>query len=312
MNTAAMNTAAMNASAMNTGTSGTIALPQPTAEMVGISVAYSSGQPVLRDLQWRLLPGQVVGLLGRNGAGKSTLLQTLLGLLEPQAGTVQLFGQPSGRLDDATRSRIGYVPQQSDLFEAFTPAQLLAYFKSFYPRWNEAKVDGLMSRWDIARDKRIGKLSVGQQQRLSIIRALAHDPDLLVLDEPVSSLDPAGRRDFLRELVEGVLERGTTVVFSTHILSDLERVAFNLAFMNGGRIALQAPLDELLDEVRVLSGPAAEVQALMQQLGAHSLKRLAADAGRERVLARLPAGTHLPASATADVVTLEDLFMELT
>ena len=289
-----------------------LATTTPTAELAGVNLAYAQGEPVLRGLDWRLLPGQVVGLLGRNGAGKTTLLEAMLGLRETQSGTVRLFEQPVSRLDDHARSRIGYVPQQSDLFEAFTPAQLLAYFKSFYPRWNEAKVDGLMSRWDIARDKRIAKLSVGQQQRLSIIRALAHDPDLLVLDEPVSSLDPAGRRDFLAELVEQVLERGTTVVFSTHILSDLERVAFNLAFMNGGRIALQAPLDELLDEVRVLTGTTAEIQALLQRLGAQSLKRTPLAAGRERVMARLPAGTALPAGAHADAVTLEDLFMELT
>jgi ABC-2 type transport system ATP-binding protein len=289
-----------------------LATTTPAAELAGVSLAYTLGEPVLRGLDWRLLPGQVVGLLGRNGAGKTTLLQALLGLHEPQAGTVRLFGQPASRLDDAARFRIGYVPQQSDLFEAFTPAQLLAYFKSFYPRWNEAKVDGLMSRWDIARDKRIGKLSVGQQQRLSIIRALAHEPDLLVLDEPVASLDPAGRRDFLRELVDQVLERGTTVVFSTHILSDLERVAFNLAFMNGGRIALQAPLDELLDEVQMLTGTTAEVQALLQRLGADSLKRTPLADGRERVMARLPAGAAWPALANAEAVTLEDLFMELT
>jgi len=289
-----------------------LATTTPTADLRGLQLAYTGGPSVLDGLDWQLLPGQVVGLLGRNGAGKTTLLETLLGLRTPQAGTVQLFGQPAAQLDDASRARIGYVPQHSDLFESFTPAQLLAYFQSFYPRWNSAKVEGLLSRWDIQRHQRIGKLSGGQQQRLSIIRALAHDPDLLVLDEPVASLDPAGRRDFLRELVEQVLERGTTVVFSTHILSDLERVAFHMAFLRGGRIALQAPLDELLDEVRLLSGPTAEVQALLQRLGARTLKRTPLAAGQERVLARLPAGTQLPAGTRAEVVTLEDLYMELT
>ena len=289
-----------------------LASTSPSVELAGVSLAYPGGGSVLRGLDWQLLPGQVVGLLGRNGAGKTTLLEALLGLREAQAGTVKVFGQSVSMLDDAARARIGYVPQQSDLFDSFTPSQLLAYFKSFYPRWNEAKVEGLMSRWDIDRHKRIGKLSGGQQQRLSIIRALAHDPDLLVLDEPVASLDPAARRDFLRELVEQVIERGTTVVFSTHILSDLERVAFHMAFMSQGRITLQAPLDDLLDEVRVLSGPTAEVQALVQRLGATALKRTPLAAGQERVLARLPAGTQLPAGTRAEVVTLEDLYMELT
>jgi ABC-2 type transport system ATP-binding protein len=283
-----------------------------TAELIGVNLAYTPGQPVLRSLDWQLLPGQVVGLLGRNGAGKTTLLEALLGLREPQTGEVRLFTQSALRLDDTARARIGYVPQRSDLFEAFTPAQLLANFKSFYPRWNTAKVDGLMSRWDIARYQRISKLSMGQQQRLSIIRALAHDPDLLVLDEPVASLDPAARRDFLSELVDQVLERSTTVVFSTHILSDLERVAFNLAFMSRGRISLQAQLDELLDEVRVLTGSAPQVQALLQRLGAHCLKSTPLAGGQERVMARLPAGASWPAQAHADAVTLEDLFMELT
>ncbi|MGM9481754.1 ABC transporter ATP-binding protein [Roseateles sp. NT4] len=281
-----------------------------TAELAGVSLAYPKGGAVLKGLDWALQPGQVVGLLGRNGSGKTTLLETLLGLRLPQQGRVQLFGQDVTRLDDDARARIGYVPQQSDLFENFTGAQLLAYFRSFYPRWNEAKVEGLMSRWDIARDKPIRKLSGGQQQRLSIIRALAHEPDLLVLDEPVASLDPVGRRDFLRELVDQVLDRGTTVVFSTHILSDLERVAFNLAFLSDGRIALQAPLDELLEQVRAFTGSVSELAGLFARLGAQPLKRTPLEAGRERVLARLPAGVAAPLDAQA--VNLEDLFAELT
>jgi ABC-2 type transport system ATP-binding protein len=215
---------------------------------------HFGGQPVLAGLDWTIERGQVVGLLGRNGAGKSTLIESLLGVREVDGGSVTLFGEPAGDLSDGVRAKIGYVPQKSDLFDWLTPNELLAYFKALYPHWNDAKVEALLGRWgfDAARRSRlISKLSGGEQQRLSIIRALAHDPELLVLDEPVSSLDPVGRREFLRELVDEVIERGTTVVFSTHILSDLERVAFDVAFLKDGRIALQGPLDELLDSARL-------------------------------------------------------------
>jgi ABC-2 type transport system ATP-binding protein len=207
-------------------------------------------QQVLQGVNWNIAPGKVIGLLGRNGAGKSTLLECLLGLRESDAGSSRVFGQSVTALDEQTRANIGYVPQKSDLFEWLTPMQLLTYFKALYPRWNQGKVDGLMERWGFhgeARDKQISQLSGGQRQRLSIIRALAHDPQLLVLDEPVASLDPVGRRDFLQELISGVIERDTTVIFSTHILSDLERVALDVAFLQGGKIVLQGALDELLE-----------------------------------------------------------------
>ena len=276
----------------------------------GVNVAFGR-QRVLDGLDWSLPSGQVVGLLGRNGAGKTTLIETLLGLREPDAGQALLFGQPSLALSDDARARIGYVPQRSDLFEWLTADQLLAYFRSFYPRWNTAKVDGLMARWDIARDKPIGRLSGGQQQRLSIVRALAHEPELLVLDEPVASLDPAGRRDFLGELVEQVVDRRTTIVFSTHILSDLERVALDVAFLTGGKIALHAPLDDLLDSSMRLGGVPADIERFVVE---HQLQALPRAAGapliaRQRLQADLPRATS---TVSVDRVTLEDLFLALT
>jgi ABC-2 type transport system ATP-binding protein len=276
----------------------------------GLTVSFGA-QRVLDGLDWQLPPGQVVGLLGRNGAGKTTLIETLLGLREPDAGQALLFGQPSQALTDDARARIGYVPQRSDLFEWLTPDQLLAYFHSFYPRWNTAKVDGLMSRWDIARDKPIGKLSGGQQQRLSIVRALAHEPELLVLDEPVASLDPAGRRDFLAELVDQVVDRRTTIVFSTHILSDLERVAGDVAFLTGGRIALHAPLDELLESSVRLGGVAADIERFVRENGLQAVSREAGGPviARRRVAQALPRATS---TVSVDPVTLEDLFLALT
>lgn len=286
-------------------------LLSPTVSLQGLTLSYGS-QRVLDGLDWQLLPGQVVGLLGRNGAGKTSLLESLLGLRDADAGRVSLFGQPLPQLDDTVRSRIGYVPQQADLFDWLTADEMLAYFRSFYPRWNGAKVDALLGRWQIARDKPIGRLSGGQQQRLAIVRALAHEPELLVLDEPVSGLDPAGRRDFLRELVEQVLDRGTTVVFSTHILSDLERVAFNVAFLARGRIALQAPLDELLDTVQRATGTGTALAGWLPASGLEVLSHQALPGERAQALVRGPTHAAAAAGVTLQPVTLEDLFMELT
>jgi ABC-2 type transport system ATP-binding protein len=282
-----------------------------TADLRGLNLSYGK-QQVLKTLDWQLPSGQVVGLLGRNGAGKTTLLEAMLGLRDLQSGSVRLFGETGPMLSDAVRARIGYVPQRSDLFEGFTPDQLLAYFRSFYPRWNSAKVDGLMSRWDIPRDQPIARLSGGQQQRLSIIRALAHEPDLLVLDEPVASLDPAGRRDFLRELIDQVLDRGTTVVLSTHILSDLERVAFNVAFMRDGQIGVQSPLDELLENTRQFTGDSKHMRALVARHGAQVLQRRPLAGDQELAVLKFAANRELGDDAQQlQTVNLEELFMEL-
>jgi ABC-2 type transport system ATP-binding protein len=282
--------------------------------MSSVSKQFGS-QRVLAGLDWQIASGQVIGLLGRNGAGKSTLLECMLGLREPDRGTVTLFGEDVTALSDAARARIGYVPQKTDLFDWLTTNQMLDYFKAMYPRWNTAKVEGLLSRWgfDAAmRAKQIKKLSGGEQQRLAIVRALAHDPDLLILDEPVSALDPVGRRDFLRELVEQVIERGTTVVFSTHILSDLERVAFDLAFLKEGRIALQGQTDALLEGARriVAPGPSLPSMRLDGEIGRrheNGLTSVIVQAAGPQVafLAREP-------GVRVEPLSLEDLFIEIT
>jgi ABC-2 type transport system ATP-binding protein len=285
-------------------------------ELKGVTKHFGS-QLVLDNLSWQIESGKVIGLLGRNGAGKSTLLECMLGLREVDEGSIKLFGDSPEAMSDETRARIGYVPQNSDLFEWMTPLQMLAYFKAFYPRWNDAKVNALLDRWfdPLMRNKRIANLSGGEKQRLSIIRALAHDPELLVLDEPVASLDPVGRRDFLRELIERGIEHETTVVFSTHIMSDLERVALDIAFMKGGKIVIQQPLDTLLDKVRRITGPISAVSGLKLK---GEISRARNAGGLATVVAMLDENEAMhiesrrEAGFTVQPVTLEDLFVEVT
>jgi len=271
-------------------------------------------QRVLKNLDWEVEAGSIVGLLGRNGAGKSTLIECLLGLrdAEPES-EVRIFGDDVRHLSEATKAKIGYVPQTSDLFEWLTPRQMLTYFKALYPHWNDAKVDTLMQRWDLPYDKVISKFSGGQKQRLSIIRALAHDPELLILDEPVASLDPAGRRDFLREIVDSVMDQNTTIVFSTHILSDLERVAMKVAFLSNGRIVHQQMLDDLMEVSLLVTGPT----ALVAQLGPKkTLQSTMLNDGNTRLLGQWNEVQCAQLRARSDLkverLSLEDLFIEMT
>lgn len=216
---------------------------------------------VLQNLNLHVPSGSIVGLLGRNGAGKTTLIECLLGLRDPHRGSALLFGEDVKHLSEATKARVGYVcPRTTQMFEWMTPREMLAYFEVFYSHWSATKVADLMQRWALPWDQGISSLSIGQKQRLSIIRALAHEPELLI-DGQLSSLDPAGRRN-LQELVTQVFDAQTTVLFFTHILSDLERVAVDVAVLKDGAITLQQPLDELMDHTWRVTGPMAIIQTL--------------------------------------------------
>lgn len=279
----------------------------------GLSKSFKP-QQVLNQLDWEIEAGSIVGLLGRNGAGKSTLIECMLGLRDVEPGaSIRLFGEDVRALSPETKARIAYVPQNSELFDWLTPRQMLDYFKALYPRWNEARVDMLMQRWELSYDKVISKFSGGQKQRLSIIRALAHDPELLILDEPVASLDPAGRRDFLREIVDSVIEQGTTIVFSTHILSDLERVAMKVAFLANGKIVHEQALDDLMEvSLQVTGAP----ELLAQLSPQKCFKQSQTAQGQARLLGQWSAPESQTLLARTDLrverLNLEDLFIEMT
>lgn len=266
---------------------------------------------VLHNLNWEIKAGSVIGLLGRNGAGKSTLLECMLGLRDVDKGNIRIFADNVDNLSSQTKEKIGYVPQTVEIFGWLNAKQLFSYFRSMYTHWNSKKVEQLMRRWELPDDVAISKLSVGQKQRLSIIRALAHEPALLILDEPVASLDPAGRRDFLRELIEQT-EQQTTIVFSTHILSDLERVAMDVAVLKDGNIVLQQNLDELIETTLRITISNQDLHALPEHT---SLKHITLNDGYTSVLAQFSIDDQekLRSSTNfrAEKLSLEDLFIEL-
>jgi ABC-2 type transport system ATP-binding protein len=201
--------------------------------------------------------GSVVGLLGQNAAGKTTLIKTALGLIRPTVGECRLLGEPSWNLSADAKSRVGYVPQVITLYAWMRVRQLVNYTAAFYPRWNTPLVHKLIAEWAINGEDKVGNLSVGTLQKLAIVLALAHEPQLLVLDEPAASLDPGARRDFLRTLLEIANDGKRTILFSTHITSDLERVADRVAIMRAGKIVYHGELDDLKDSVKRLHVQAA-------------------------------------------------------
>lgn len=204
--------------------------------------------------------GAVVGLVGRNGAGKSTLLRCLAGLVEPDAGSSALLGCPSLRLDDAVRARIGYVAQTPDLFEWMTVLDHLQLVGRAYPRWDEERCLVLAARLALPIGGRVRDLSGGDQQKMAVVLALAHDPDLLLLDEPVASLDPLTRQEFMRAMFGNRDDDGRTVIISSHILTDLERVVSHVAFMRGGRLQLFDTWDAMLEYLRLVDGKVVDIR----------------------------------------------------
>lgn len=221
--------------------------PASPLSIHAMTVAYRR-KPVLWDIDFDAPIGSLVAIVGPNGAGKSTLLKCALGILAPQSGSATVFGEPAVALADATKERIGYVPQAPSVFTWMRVRELIAFIGGFYPRWNQGLIDRLIGEWGVPRDAKVGTLSPGQAQQLNIFLALGHEPDLLVLDEPASTLDPVARREFLKAVLGIALTGDRTVLFSTHITSDLERVADSVAMLKDGRITYAGSLDSLKDQ----------------------------------------------------------------
>jgi ABC-2 type transport system ATP-binding protein len=224
----------------------------PVAVVTNLSRRFGK-TTALNDVTLAVPPGCVFGLVGENGAGKSTLLKHLLGLWRAEAGTVRVFGTDPVADPVAVLGRIGYLSEQPDLPRWMRVEELLRYMQPFYPQWDQKYAEQLREQFGLDPAARIRTLSKGQHARLGLIAAEAHRPDLLILDEPSSGLDPIVRRDILEAIIRTVTDEGRTVIFSSHLLDEVERVSDHLAMLHRGTLRFCAPLDDVKARHRRLS-----------------------------------------------------------
>src|SRR5216110_3342190 len=209
------------------------------------------GTTALDSVSLSLPRGAVYGLVGANGAGKTTLIRHMLGLLRAERGSVRVFGLDPVADPVAVLSRIGYLSEENDLPGWMRVDELIRYTRAFYPKWDDAYAEALRQTFALDPAAKIRTLSKGQKARAGLLIALAHRPELLVLDEPSSGLDPIVRRDILGAVIRTIAHEGRTVLFSSHLLDEVEQVADHVTMVSGGRIALSGPLAEIKESHRV-------------------------------------------------------------
>lgn len=223
----------------------------PVIEIRGLGRRFGATR-ALDGVDLAVEEGMVYGLLGENGAGKTTLVKHVLGLLRAKKGEVRVFGLDPVEDPPAVLGQIGYLAENHDLPAWLRLGDYLRYLEAFYPEWDREHAAALCDQFELDPGRKLGKLSKGQRARAALIGALAYRPRLLILDEPSSGLDPLARRDLLEAVIRSVVAEGRTVLFSSHLLEEVERVADRIAMLEAGRIVFDAALDSVLEEhVRV-------------------------------------------------------------
>jgi ABC-2 type transport system ATP-binding protein len=212
---------------------------------------YYGPQCAVDQLSLRVAAGTVYGLLGRNGAGKTTAIKMLLGMAHPSFGRAEVLGEDSRELRPETRSRIAYLAEGHPLYRWMTVGQAVNFTRAFYgDRWNQPLLEQILDHFDLAPKRRIRRLSRGQQAQVALALAVATDPELLILDDPTLGLDTVVRRDFLESLIQIIQRSGRTILFSSHILGDVERVADRIGILVDGILRVDCPTDHFKESVR--------------------------------------------------------------
>ena len=285
----------------------------PMVQIRGLSKRFGKVR-ALDGVDLDIERGRIIGLLGANGAGKSTLLRHIIGLYLPDSGQCTTLGCDAGQLTPAELARIGYVHQEGELIDWMTAAQLIRYVSVYYPNWNTGLEARLVREYEISLKARVGSLSPGQRQRLAILIAVCFEPELLILDEPAAALDPLARAQFLDLLLHLIQDQNRTIVISSHILSDVEKVIDHTLIMKAGSIVTDASFDALREKysrvrLTALSGPLPEsldfANVLECQRNQSAATLTLADLTPEQIEA---AATKINCQAEIQPLPLEDIY----
>jgi ABC-2 type transport system ATP-binding protein len=261
-------------------------------------------QWALADCTLAIPGGHVVGLVGPNGAGKTTLLSIAAGMLAPTVGTIEILnGQPAA--GPAQLARVGYLAQDAPVYARLSVADHLKLGAHLNAAWDAGLARGRIERLDLDPGQKAGTLSAGQRAQLALTLAVAKRPELLILDEPVASLDPLARRQFLQDLMESVAEQGLSVVLSSHLVGDLERVCDYLIVLVASRVQVAGPVEDLLATHHLLSGPRRDPASLPDGIKVIS----ASHTNMQSTLLVRTSGPVLDPAWTVSEVTLEDLVL---
>jgi len=214
-------------------------------EFDNIHRAYRRDADVLAGVGFSVESGEVVGLLGKNGAGKTTLLRVAMGMIEPQQGSVKVFGLDPRKAPVEIKRRVGYVSEDQILPAFMSVEKVIQLHSGLFPEWDDSMARDLLERYRLSPRAKIKTLSKGQARQVALVCAVSHKPELLILDEPAGGLDPAARREFLETSIELLNVAGTTILFSSHYMTDVERMAGRVVMIHEGQLVIDSSLDDL-------------------------------------------------------------------
>jgi ABC-2 type transport system ATP-binding protein len=287
-------------------------------ELTGVSRGYGS-EKVLTNIDLRVAKGEVVGLLGRNGAGKTTLIRLLMGMIKPWSGQVKVFGLDPVLDPLEVKRRIGYVAEDQELPPGMRTRQVIDMHRELFPHWDNEQAAALAERFELPPDRKIKDLSKGQARQVALLCAVCHRPELLILDEPAGGLDPAARREFLETSIQLLVEQEATILFSSHHMSDIERMASRLVMIHENEKWIDSEVDAIREGyclAQVVKRDGLEGEKLLEVPGCLCVRSHGESWHAVFELAPEECGSSLAehldlAGVNCHTINLEEMFIEL-